>query len=110
MASEKVIHITSQNFDSEIATYKGVVLVDFWAEWCGPCRMMGPVIDELANDYEGKAKISKLNVDEEHNIAIKFGITSIPTLRIFKDGNPIDKIIGAVPKSVLSNAIDKALK
>ena len=110
MASEKVVPITTQNFDSEIATYKGVALIDFWAEWCGPCRMMGPVIDELANDYEGKAKISKLNVDEEHNIAIKFGITSIPTLIIFKDGKPIEKIIGAVPKSMLSNALEKALK
>jgi len=110
MASEKVVHITMQNFDSEIATYKGVALVDFWAEWCGPCRMMGPVIEELANDYEGKVKISKLNVDEEHNIAIKFGITSIPTLIIFKDGKPVEKIIGAVPKSMLSNALEKALK
>jgi len=110
MASEKVVHITGQNFDSEIGTFKGVALVDFWAEWCGPCRMMIPIIDELANDYEGKAKICKVNVDEEFNLASKFGITSIPTLIIFKDGKPFDKIIGAVPKNLLSNALEKALK
>jgi thioredoxin 1 len=81
------------------------VLVDFWAEWCGPCRMIAPVIDELAAEYEGKAKIAKLNVDENQQVSMRYGIRSIPTLLIFKNGQVVDQIIGAVPKGVIENKL-----
>ncbi len=110
MASEKVLHINEQNYDSEIGVYKGVALVDLWAEWCAPCLILTPVIEELAEEYEGKAKIGKINVDENQNLAVKFGVTSIPTLIIFKNGEIFDTVIGAVPKSILVDALEKALK
>lgn len=101
----KTIEITDSNFE-EIINSDKPVLVDFWAEWCGPCRMIGPVVEELANDYDGKAVIGKVNVDENPNVSAKFGIRSIPTLLVFKNGEIVDKQVGAVPKGVLSQKLD----
>ncbi|MCU0398044.1 MAG: thioredoxin [Cyclobacteriaceae bacterium] len=100
----KTIELNDSNFDQTINSDKPV-LVDFWAEWCGPCKMIGPVVEELAHDYEGKAVVAKLNVDENPQTAAKFGIRSIPTLLVFKGGQIVDKQIGAVPKSVLAQKL-----
>ena len=102
------LEITDANFDEVINSDKPV-LVDFWAEWCGPCRMVGPIVEELAGDYDGKAVIGKVNVDENPNVSAKFGIRSIPTLLVFKDGEIVDKQVGAVPKGVLSQKLDAQL-
>lgn len=101
----KAIEITDANFEEIIASEKPV-LVDFWAEWCGPCKMIGPVVEELASEYEGKAVVGKVDVDNNPNVSAKFGIRSIPTLLVFKGGEVVDKQIGAVPKSVLSQKLD----
>jgi len=103
----KPLALTDATFQDTIA--EGVTLVDFWAPWCGPCRMIAPIIDELAGEYEGKAKIAKVNTDEEQMTAVQFGIRSIPTLLIFKDGKPVDQIIGAVPKQVFNQKLDAVL-
>ncbi len=100
----KAIEITDANFDQIISSDKPV-LVDFWAEWCGPCKMIGPVVEELAGDYDGKAVIGKLNVDENPQVAARFGVRSIPTLLVFKGGQVVDKQVGAVPKSVLNQKL-----
>ncbi len=102
--AHKAVEITDANFEEIIKS--GTVLVDFWAEWCGPCKMIGPVVEELAGEYEGKAVVGKVNVDENATISAKFGIRSIPTLLIFKDGEIVDKQIGAVPKAVLSKKLE----
>ena len=99
-------HFTDATWDTEVLNSDKPVLVDFWAEWCGPCRMIGPLVEELAVEYEGKASIGKLNVDENTAVATKYGIRSIPTLLIFKGGEIVDKIVGAVPKSMLAQKID----
>ncbi|WP_262485670.1 thioredoxin [Cyclobacterium xiamenense] len=101
----KAIEITDTNFE-EIVNSDQPVLVDFWAEWCGPCKMIGPIVEELAGDYDGKATIGKVDVDTNPDISRKFGIRSIPTLLIFKGGQVVDKVIGAVPKSVLSEKLE----
>lgn len=101
----ETIEITDANFNEVLNTDKPV-LIDFWAEWCGPCKMIGPIVTELASDYEGKAVIGKVNVDENPNTAAQFGIRSIPTLLVFKDGEVVDKQIGAVPKAVLAGKLD----
>ncbi len=103
----KYIELTNDNFDT--TTSEGVVLVDFWAPWCGPCRMIAPVIEELAEEYDGKAKICKVNTDEEQEIAVKFGIRSIPTLIFMKDGQVVDQIVGAQSKQVLAEKLDSLL-
>jgi thioredoxin 1 len=100
----KAIVINDANFD-EIINSDKPVLVDFWAEWCGPCKMIGPVVEELAGDYEGRAVIGKLNVDENPTVTARFGVRSIPTLLVFKGGQIVDKQIGAVPKSVLAQKL-----
>lgn len=97
--------ISEENFDAEVYQHSGLVLVDFWAEWCGPCKMIGPMVDELAGEYDGKAVVGKLNVDTNPNTAMKFGVRSIPTLLVIKDGQVVDKQIGAVPKSVLAGKL-----
>jgi thioredoxin 1 len=100
----KAIELNDANFDQTISSEKPV-LVDFWAEWCGPCKMIGPVVEELAGEYDGKAVIGKLNVDENPEVTARFGIRSIPTLLVFKGGQIVDKQVGAVPKSVLAQKL-----
>ncbi|WP_339924061.1 thioredoxin [uncultured Cyclobacterium sp.] len=101
----KTIEITDSSFD-EVIKSEQPVLVDFWAEWCGPCKMIGPIVEELAGEYEGKVTIGKLDVDANQEIPGRFGIRSIPTLLIFKDGEVVDKIVGAVPKSVIADKLE----
>lgn len=109
MANSNVVTFTDSNFEAEVLKSSEPVLVDFWAVWCGPCRAIAPMVEELANDYQGKARIGKLNVDENQAIAGKYGIRSIPTLLVFKNGQVVDQVIGAVPKSKLVDALNKAL-
>ncbi len=104
----KTLKITDSNFNDVISKNK-TVLVDFWAEWCGPCRMIGPVIEELANEYEGKAIIGKIDIDSNQESSIKYGVRSIPTILTFKDGEIVDRQVGAVPKEILKNVIDSQL-
>ena len=104
----KPVEINDSNFNEVINSEKPV-LVDFWAEWCGPCKMIAPVVDELATDYDGKAVIGKVDVDSNPEVAGKFGIRSIPTLLVFKNGEVVDKQVGAVNKSILSQKLDAQL-
>lgn len=110
MAAKNIVTLTSQNFDAEVNKSTQPVLVDFWAEWCGPCKMLAPVLDELAGEYEGKAKIAKLNIDEHQDLAVQFGISSIPTLLLFKGGQVVNQAVGLKPKAALKQVIDGALK
>ena len=103
----KYIELTSAYFDA--TTKEGVSLVDFWAPWCGPCRMIAPVIDELAGDFEGKANICKVNTDEEQDLAVKYGIRSIPTIIFMKNGEVVDQLIGATSKQALTDKINSLL-
>ncbi len=101
--------LTSADFDAEVLQSDMPVLVDFWAPWCGPCRMMGPIIDAVAEKYADRVKVCKVNVDEAGDVAGKFGIRSIPTLMIFKAGQQADMVVGAVPEAELSQRLDRAL-
>ena len=103
------VKIEDSNFNEVVLQAKTPVLVDFWAPWCGPCRMVAPVVEELANEYEGRVSFGKLNVDESPKIASQYGIMSIPTLILFKDGQPVDTIIGFRPKDELKRNLDAAL-
>jgi thioredoxin 1 len=107
MASDKLKTFTDSNFDAE--TKNGVVLVDFWAEWCGPCRRIGPYVEALADEYDGKATVAKLNVDENPQVPTRFMVRGIPTLLIFKNGQLADTIVGLVPKEEIAQKLDKAL-
>jgi thioredoxin 1 len=100
------VNVTDDNFDSEVLKASGPVLVDFWAPWCGPCRMVGPIIEKLADEFSGKVKIAKLNVDENPAIAQKYNIMSIPTMKFFKDGEIAEEMIGAQPENILRDKLN----
>lgn len=97
--------LTQNNFEEEVLKSDIPVLVDFWASWCGPCKMLAPTIAEIAKDYEGKVKVCKLNIDDDSSVAIKYGIASIPTVVLFKNGEVADKSVGFVPKAVIENML-----
>lgn len=105
----KPVEVTDTNFKNEVLDAKTPVLIDFWAEWCGPCKMIDPIVDELAREYAGKLKVGKVDVDNNQQISMQFGIRSIPTLLIFKNGKVVDQIVGAVPKRTLADKISKHL-
>ncbi|PHI20078.1 thioredoxin [Lewinellaceae bacterium SD302] len=101
--------LTDANFKEEVLDKSGVAVVDFWAEWCGPCRMIGPIIEELSNDYEGKALVGKVDVDANSEVSMKYGIRSIPTILILKDGEVVDQQVGVATKQALAEKIEKYL-
>ena len=101
------LQVTDTSFKQDVLESDIPVLVDFWAPWCGPCRMVAPVVDEIAQQYEGKVKVVKLNTDENPQVASQYGIRSIPTLMIFKGGQRVDMVVGAVPKTTLANTLEK---
>jgi thioredoxin 1 len=105
----RIIKLTDSNFDEEVSETKLPVLVDFWAEWCGPCRTMGPVIEQIAEEFEGKLKVAKLNVDDNPGSASFYGVRGIPTMILFKEGKQVEEVIGAVPKEQLVAVIGRAL-
>ncbi|MGM0412634.1 MAG: thioredoxin TrxA [Pseudomonadota bacterium] len=107
--SDNIVHVTDSTFEDEVLNTDGAVLVDYWADWCGPCKMIAPILDELAEEYAGKLKIAKLNIDENPGTPPKFGIRGIPTLMLFKDGNVEATKVGAVSKSQLSAFVDSNL-
>jgi thioredoxin 1 len=104
-----IIHLSDDTFTSEVLEAEELVLVDFWAPWCGPCKMIGPLIEELSGEYRGKAKICKLDVDENSKTAGDYGIMSIPTMILFKGGKEINRLVGFVPKANIAKALDSAL-
>ncbi|MFN3555423.1 MAG: thioredoxin [Bacteroidales bacterium] len=104
------LELTDSNFDELVLKSDKPVLVDFWAEWCGPCRMVAPIVSEIASEYEGKAVVGKLDVDGNPEVAMRYGIRNIPTILFFKNGEVADKQVGAVPKSVLTGKIENLLK
>ncbi|MBD1808975.1 MAG: thioredoxin [Symplocastrum torsivum CPER-KK1] len=103
------VQVTDASFKQDVLESEVPVLVDFWAPWCGPCRMVAPVVDEIAQQYDGQIKVVKLNTDENPNVASQYGIRSIPTLMIFKGGQRVDMVVGAVPKTTLANTLEKYL-
>ena len=108
MSSELIKHISDASFDTDVLQADKPVLVDYWAEWCGPCKMIAPILDEVAKDYDGRLNIAKMNVDENREVPAKFGIRGIPTLMLFKGGEVADTKVGASPKTVLSSWIKGA--
>lgn len=103
------LEFTDHNFNEKVIKSEKPVLVDFWAAWCGPCRMVGPIVDELAQEYAGKAEIGKVDVDNNQDISVEFGIRNIPTLLFFKNGEVVDKVVGVVPKEQLKEKLDALL-
>ncbi len=107
--AEGIIELTTDSWDKEVLQSSGLVMVDFWAVWCGPCRMIAPTVEELAKEYAGKVKVGKLNTDENSEIAGKYKIMGIPTIMFFKDGQKVDQVVGAVPKPQLKSKIESLL-
>ena len=103
------VTITEQNFEQEVLQSNLPVMIDFWAVWCGPCKVLSPLVEELANDFSGKLKVGKVNVDENNALAMRFGVMSIPTLKFFKGGKVVGEIIGAAPKQMIEAEINKHL-
>lgn len=109
MANEHVIILTEDNFEQEVLKSEQPVLVDFWAAWCGPCRMVLPLVDQLAEEYAGRAKVGKVNVDEQAKLAIEYNVMTIPTIIVFKNGEIVEQVSGAYPKAHLEEMLNKAL-
>lgn len=109
MADKQVLTLTEDNFDKEVLTSKEPVLVDFWASWCGPCRMVAPTIDALATEYAGKIKVGKVNVDEQGKLAMEYHVMTIPNILLFKDGQIVDQVAGAYPKEYFEDMLKKVL-
>ena len=109
MAAANIVTLTDANFSEQVIKSATPVVVDFWAEWCGPCKMLGPVLDELAGEYDGKVKIGKVNIDEFQQLAINYGINSIPTLLFFKGGQVADQVVGMRSKRDLKSSFDRVL-
>jgi len=107
--AENVIEFSDQSFDSSVLESDIPVLVDFWAVWCGPCKAIAPIVEEIANDYDGKVKVGKIDVDNNNQVAMKYGIRSIPTLLVFKGGEVVDQVIGNVGKESIESMLNKAL-
>ncbi len=109
MGSDKIKTLTDQNFQDEVKNSQTPILVDFWAEWCAPCRMIAPVLDEIADEYDGKVTIGKINVDQNRSVAAQYGVMSIPTLILFKNGEMVEQLVGAQPKENLVKVIQSAV-
>ena len=106
----EVVHLTDANFDAEVVKSTLPTITDFWAAWCGPCKMIAPILDQLAGEYTGKLKITKLDVDQNPTLATRFGVMSIPTLILFKDGQPVERLVGYMPKEKLVERLKPHLK
>lgn len=106
MADASTVHLTEQTFDETLSTHEGLLMVDFWAEWCGPCRAIAPVLDELVRESSGRVTLAKVNVDENPGLAARYGIRSIPTILLLKQGKVVDQVIGAVPKPRIKEKLD----
>ena len=107
--AENLIEFTDDNFDTEVLKSNLPVLVDFWAEWCGPCKMIAPIVEEIAGDYAGKVKVGKVNVDFNNQVAMQYGIRGIPALLVFKSGSVANQIVGAVPKNNITQILDEVI-
>jgi thioredoxin 1 len=109
MAAAKIVTLTESNFKREVLDSTSPVLVDFWAEWCGPCKMLAPLLEELASDYDGKVKIAKVNIDEHQKLAIKYGIRAVPTMLIFKNGEVAEQMVGYKSRRDLKSSLDRLM-